>query len=105
MLSSPYMLCCHFRDLYAKDTVEIPREGTVARCERCTMQRNPRYPRHIHTQICLLGAERRTKQDSAIMVALALCKLFHVEKELLKKVDLFRYLERILAQDDMTSGQ
>jgi hypothetical protein len=31
---------------------------------------------------------------------LALCKLFHVEGELLEKVDLFRYLGQILAQHD-----
>jgi hypothetical protein len=100
MLSTPYMLLHHFWDLHPKDTVEIPREGTFPQCERCTMQCNPRYPRHIHTQVRLLGTEQRTQRDSAITVALALSKLFHVEGELLEKVDLFRYLGRILAQDD-----
>jgi hypothetical protein len=57
-LSSPYMLRRHFRDLHPKDTVEIPREGNSPRCEHCTMQCNPRYPRHIYTQVCLLGAEQ-----------------------------------------------
>jgi hypothetical protein len=99
MLSSPYMLRRHFRDLHPKDTVEIPREGNCPRCERCTMQCNPRYPRHIHTQVCLLGTERQTQRDSAVLAALALRKLFHVEGEVLEKVDLFRYLGRILAQD------
>jgi hypothetical protein len=64
------------------------------------MQCNPRYPRHIYTQVCLLGAEQRTQQDSAISAALALCKLFHVEGEVLEKVDLFQYLGRVLAQDN-----
>ncbi len=64
------------------------------------MQCNLPYPWHIHTQVCLLGAEQRTQQDSAILAALALHKLFHVEGEVLEKVDLFRYLGRILAQDD-----
>jgi hypothetical protein len=99
VLSSPYMLRRHFRDLHPKDTVEILREGNFQWCERCTMQCNPRYPRHIHTQVCLLGAERRTQQDLAVLVALALRKLFHVEGEVLEKVDLFRYLGRVLAQD------
>ncbi len=64
------------------------------------MQCNLRYPRHIHTQVCLLGAGCRIQRDSAVLVALALRKLFHVEAEVLEKVDLFRYLGRILAQDD-----
>ncbi len=52
------------------------------------------------TQVCLLDAECRTQQDSAVLAALALRKLFHVGGEVLEKVDLFRYLGQILAQDD-----
>ncbi len=100
MLSSPYMLCRHFRDLHPKDTVEIPREGNFPWCKRCTMQCNPQYPRHIYTQVCLLGAKQRTQRNSAVLAALVLRKLFHVEGEVLEKVDSFRYLGRILAQDD-----
>ena len=62
------------------------------------MQCNPKYPRHIHSQVCQTGAERRTQRDSAITSALALRQLFYVE--VLEKVELFRYLGRILAQDD-----
>jgi hypothetical protein len=100
VLSTPYMLHHHFRDLHPKETVEIPREGTFPRCKHCTMQCNPQYPRHIHTQVCLLVAEQRTQWDLAVTVALALHKLFHVDRELLEKVDLFRYLGWILAQND-----
>jgi hypothetical protein len=81
------MLRFHLRELHPKDTVEILKEGNFPRCECCTMQCNPRYPRHIHTQVCLLGAERRTQRDSAVLAALALRKLFHVEGEMLEKVD------------------
>jgi hypothetical protein len=87
MLSSPCMWHRHFRDLHPKDTVEILREGNFPRCERCTLQCNPRYPWHIHTQVCSLGAEQWTQRDSAVLAALALCKLFHVEGEVLEKVD------------------
>jgi hypothetical protein len=55
------------------------------------MQCTPQYPR---------GAKQRTQRDSAVLSALVLRKLFHVEGEVLEKVDLFRYLGRILAQDD-----
>jgi hypothetical protein len=50
--------------------------------------------------VCLLGAECWTQRDLAVLVALALRKLFHVEGEVLEKVDLFQSLRRILAQDD-----
>ena len=55
---------------------------------------------HPHTQVCSLDAEQRTQRDSAILAALALRKLFHVEGEVLEKVDLFQYLGRIVAQDN-----
>ena len=57
-LSSAYMLRRHFRDLHPKDSVVIPWEGHFPRCERCRMQCNPRYPRHIHLQVCQLGVKR-----------------------------------------------
>jgi hypothetical protein len=64
------------------------------------MQCNPQYPRHIHTQVCSLGAEQQKQRDLAVKAALALSKLFHVDGELLEKVDLFQYLGQILAQDN-----
>jgi hypothetical protein len=99
-LSSAYMLRRHFRDLHPKDSVEIWWEGHFPRCEWCAMQCNPQYPRHIHSQVCQTGAERRTQRDSAITSALALQQLFYVEGEVLERVESFRYLGRILAQDD-----
>ncbi len=100
MLSTPYMLRRNFQDLHPKDTVEIPREGAFPWCEHCTMQCNPWYPQHILTQVCSLSTEQRTQRDSAVTAALALGELFHVDGELLEKVDSFWYLGRILAQDD-----
>jgi hypothetical protein len=64
------------------------------------MQSNPKYPQHIHSQVCQTGVERRAQRDSAISSALALRQLFYVKGEVLKKVELFRYLGRILGQDD-----
>jgi hypothetical protein len=56
-LSSAYMLCRHFRDLHPKDSVVLPWEGSFPQCERCMMQCNPRYPRHIHLQVSAAGRE------------------------------------------------
>ena len=64
------------------------------------MQCNPKYPRHIHSQVCQTGVEQRTQRDSAITLALALRQLFYAEGEVLEKVELFRYLGRILGQGD-----
>jgi len=66
------------------------------------MQCNPKYPQHIHSQVCQTGAERRTQRDLAITSALALRlrQLFYVEGEVLEKVESSRYFGRILAQDD-----
>ncbi len=88
-LSSPYMLRRHLRDLHSKDIMEILREGNFPQCKRCTMQCNLQYPRHIYTQVRLLGAEQWTQRDLAVLAALALHKQFHVEREVLEKVDLF----------------
>jgi hypothetical protein len=80
--------------------MEIPREGSFPRCECRTIQCNLLYPWHIHSQVCKLGAEQWTQQDLVVMAVFALHKLFYVKGGLLKKVDLFRYLGRILDQDN-----
>ena len=64
------------------------------------MQCNPGYPQHTFSQVCQVGLECCTQIDSAIASALALRQLFCVEGEVLEKVESFRYLRRILAQDD-----
>jgi hypothetical protein len=99
-LSSAYMLRWHFRDLHPKDSVEVGWEGHFPQCERCAMQCNPKYPRHIQSQVCQLGVERRTQRDSSITLALALWQLFYIKGDVLEKVESFRYLGRIFAQDD-----
>ena len=71
------MLQWHFRDLHPKDFVVIPREGFYPHCELCTMQCNPLYLHHIHSQVCQLGAEQQ--MDSAATAALALRQLIYVK--------------------------
>jgi hypothetical protein len=64
------------------------------------MQCNPAYPKHVQTKTCLVGRERREQREKAIDAALALRQLFYVNGDVLGKVDAFRYLGRIVAQDD-----
>ncbi len=51
-LCGGWMLQQHFRDLHFFNKVVVLMEGYFLRCERCTMQINPAYPRHIRTQEC-----------------------------------------------------
>jgi hypothetical protein len=44
------MLWRHFRDLNPFDKVVVSTEGYFPWCERCAMQVNPAYPRHIQMQ-------------------------------------------------------
>ena len=64
------------------------------------MQCNPNYPRHIHSQVCQTGVEQKIQRDLAITSALALRQSFYVKGKVLEKFESFRYLGRILAQDN-----
>jgi hypothetical protein len=64
------------------------------------MQVNPFYPRHVQTKECQVGAERRKQRETAISSALALRQQFTVRGDVLERVEVFKYLGRMLAQDD-----
>ena len=94
------MMRRHFRDVHPKDLVELQHEGFYPRCERCGMQCNPSYPTHINTKECRAGAEWRHQRDMAVRSALALREQFYVHDQVLERVEVFKYLGRLLAQDD-----
>ena len=101
VLSTPWMMRRHFRDVHPKDTVYLPWEGGPhPRCRKCNMQCNPSFPKHGTTETCKVGEERQKQRNSAIDAALAIRQLFHIEGEVLERVNTFRYLGRILSQDD-----
>jgi hypothetical protein len=94
------MLWRHFRDLHPLDKVVVSMKGYFPRCERCAMQVNPAYPRHIWTQECQTGVEQKLQKESAVHSALALRCQFSVHGDVLERVEVFKYLGRLLAQDD-----
>ena len=101
VLSTPWMMRRHFRDVHPKDTVYLPWEGGPhPRCRRCNMQCNPSFPKHVNTETCKVGMERQRQRDSAIDAAMAIRQLFYIEGDVLERVATFRYLGRILSQDD-----
>ncbi len=90
----------YFRDIHPKDLVTVPKEQQFPRCERCSMQVNFAYPRHTCTKECTIGMARQQQQEVAVVSALALCHQFTMHGEALKKVEVFKYLGRMMAQDD-----
>jgi hypothetical protein len=99
-LRAGWMLRQHFRDLHPLDKVVVSTEGYFLRCERCAMQVNPAYPRHIWTQECQTGVERQLQRESAVCLALALHHQFSVHGDVLECIEVFKYLGRLLMQDD-----
>ncbi len=99
-LHGGWMLRQHFRDLHPLDWVLISKEGYFPRCDRCAMQVNPAYPRHIWTKECQTRVERKQQRKLAVSAALALCRQFTVHGDALERVEVFKYLGHLLAQDD-----
>jgi hypothetical protein len=95
-----WMLWRHFRDLHPYDRVIVPKEGYFSRCKRYCMQVNLSYPCHIRTKECQVGMDRRLQRKPAIASALALCQEFAIHGSALERVEVFKYLGRLLAQDD-----
>ena len=91
----------HFRDLHPQDTVTVPKEGrSYPRCGHCRMQVNPRFTGHWKMERCVIGTEQKAQRKAAINSAIALCRNFKVHGEVLEKVEVFKYLGRLLAQDN-----
>jgi hypothetical protein len=52
---------------------------------------------HLQRQV---GVEWKKQREAAVMLALALRQQFSVNREVLKRVNFFKYLVPLLAQDD-----
>jgi hypothetical protein len=91
------MLWRHFRDLHPLAKVVVLTEGYFPRCERCAIQVNPAYPRHIQTQECQTGVERKLQRESAVRLAVALRCQFLVQRDVLECAGVFMYLGCLLA--------
>jgi hypothetical protein len=91
----------HFWNLYPRDTVTVPKEGrSYPRCGHCGMQVNPQYTGHWKMESRSIGVERLTQRKAAIDLAIALHCNFKVHGLVLEKVEVFKYLGRLLALDN-----
>jgi hypothetical protein len=64
------------------------------------MQFDPRYAHHQYTKECQVGVEQKKGWEAAVTSALALRQQFSVYGDVLEQVEVFKYLGRLLAQDD-----
>ncbi len=64
------------------------------------MQVNPKDTGHQNSMECQVGVERRQQREAVVSSALALRQLFSVHGVALERVEVFKYLGRLLAQDD-----
>ncbi len=99
-LRGGWMLWQHFRDLHPLDKVVVSTEGYFPQCEWCAMQINPAYPKHIRTQECQTGVERKLQRELAVRLALALRCQFSVHEDVLERIEVFKYLGCLLVQDN-----
>ena len=105
-LRDSYNLRRHFRDLHPKDDIIIAADGRrLPRCPFCRLQsRTESAARHENSGACQLGAQKNTQREAAITSALALRREFTVGEgntiQVLERVEVFKYLGRLLAQDD-----
>ena len=105
-LRDSYNLRRHFRDLHPKDDVIIAADGRLLpRCPLCRLHCRPAAAgRHENSEACKLGAQKNIQREAAITSALALRREFTVGEgdtmQVLERVEVFKYLGRLLAQDD-----
>ena len=91
----------HFRDRHPLDLADLPGEGVYPRCRVCGMQTNPTgLGRHEGTALCREGGERLRQHEAADASALVLRQQFTAYGDALERVEVFRYLGRLLAMDD-----
>ncbi len=99
-LRDGWMMRQHFRDVHPMDLVKVPKEGMFDCCEQCGMQVHPLYPCHRHSKECQVRVEHRLQQEVAVTSALALRQPFTVHGDVLERVEVYKYLGRMMAQDN-----
>ncbi|EJK72705.1 hypothetical protein THAOC_05733, partial [Thalassiosira oceanica] len=85
------------------DLVNVSGEGVLPRCPRCDMQTNfANSPNHELSKLCREGAERKAQYAAPAQNARALEVEFTAYGETLERVEVFKYLGRLMAMDNNT---
>ena len=100
MAKAKWNLRRHFVLRHPQDLVEIPGEGVYPQCRLCGMQTSPLAFNHEGSKLCLEGTARREQCEAEVDSVQALQVQFTAYGEPLEKVEVFKYLGRLLAFDD-----
>ena len=89
---------------HPQDLVCIPVEGSLPlpRCDRCGLQTpvEDLNGGHHRTELCQRGWERKCQHSAAVHSQQALQQVFTCNEEPLERVEVFKYLGRLIACDD-----
>ena len=99
--SMRFALRRHFCRRHVEDTIVIDEEGLLPKCIRCGLFSTvSNTDTHFSSKACREGAERRRKLRQAKKQEEAKDMKFYVEGEELKKRSQFKYLGRVLDDQD-----
>jgi len=100
--TTPWNLRKHFIDRHPVDTVWIPGEGDYPQCHRCGMQTNPTAfcSTHYSSNLCVGGTVRKKQREAAAESVRALDVTFTAYGDELERVEVFKYLGRLMSMDD-----
>ena len=90
----------HFSFVHPHDLVALPGEGYYSRCGRCRMQVNPTAMGSQGTKSRKGMHANKLQRKSVSNSALVMDAKFYAYGEELEKVEVFKYLGRLVTFDD-----
>ena len=102
--TTPWLMRRHFCTRHECDTICIPKEGMLPRCEKCNMQVNMHGPRawkrHWESKTCQEMTAKREQREAVKKCARAMDVKFYAYGQELERVDFFKYLGKLTSNDD-----
>jgi hypothetical protein len=90
----------HFRDRHPEDTIIVEEEGLLPQCTECGLFQRDVGPKHQATKDCKKSAATRQRRHDAVEQEVAEATIFYIDGRPIKNVKEFKYLGRILDDED-----